>query len=164
MGSPVIWNGATGKNLSPSGFKAKNGRQTLYLEVDPRATATAANAGDFLSSIFGMFQKQDNGTTTNWKRIDVEGSPYKLYDNFEMETLATIPTGWVKYGNTNTALSYPDNFGGTVSANTYVVSGVTTLEGAKTLGFSLTSSDNGKGIYNLSQFQTVKKAYHLLLK
>lgn len=147
MGSPVIWNGRTGKNLSPDGMKAKNGRQEFYLEVDPRTTATEGNQGDFLSSIYGKFQKLDSGTTTNWKRIDVEVSPYKLYDSFEMETVASLPANWTKYGNTNTALNYPDNFGGSASASSYTTVANTGLSGANLFRASVSSSDNGKGVY-----------------
>lgn len=147
MGSPVIWNGRTGKNLSPDGMKAKNGRQELYLEVDPRTTATDANQGDFLSSIYGKFQKLDNGSSTNWKRIDAEVSPYKLYDSFEMDTVASLPANWTKYGNTDTALNYPDNFGGTASASSYTTVANTGLSGANLFRASVSSSDNGKGVY-----------------
>lgn len=148
MGSPVIWNGRTGKNLSPDGMKAKNGRQELYLEVDPRTTATAGNQGDFLSSIYGKFQKLDSGTTTNWRRIDVEFSPYKVYDNFESNNGdGFVDPKWVAYGNTNSALSYPDNFGGAAGPTSGTTSANTALSGNFVLRLTVSNLMNGKGTY-----------------
>lgn len=135
------------ESYADKGFKGKNGRAITLVDVNPIETATAGNIGDMLIGSFGTYVKiTTNGTDTNWQR-SADKSQYKLYEDFENYTSAVLPVGWVKYGNTNTALNYPDDFGGSASASSYTTVANTNLTGAKVFRTSLATADNGKGVY-----------------
>lgn len=148
MASPIIWaNSKFSKLLSSVGLMAKNGYQTLFVDVDPRTTATDANRGDTLLSKYGIFQKDDSGSTTNWTRY-ADQQLYKVYDNFESNNgNGFTDPKWIAYGNTNSALSYPDDFGGTAGPTAGTTTSNTDLSGNFVLRLGVSSSMNGKGTY-----------------
>lgn len=148
MASPIIWaNSKFSKLLSSVGLMAKNGYQTLFIDVDPRTTATDANRGDTLLSKYGIFQKDDSGSTTNWTRY-ADQQLYKVYDNFESNNgNGFTDPKWIAYGNTNSALSYPDDFGGTAGPTAGTTTSNTDLSGNFVLRLGVSSSMNGKGTY-----------------
>lgn len=100
MSAPIIWAGSFAKLLKDQ-LKFKDTARILTGTADPSSSATDGEKGSLYMRVGGsggtLYQKQDNGSSTNWSIITGSG--------FNVNTILVNASGDVLTNGTNVLVS-----------------------------------------------------------